>query len=259
MGIVTAAYALGAAISPVLFDVAIAAGGVGTAMLGLAAALVVASGVSAAIMATARAHFRIAEKGAAAPASALRGQALLWLGYFGGVLAGLMVIGHAAALASSLNPGVASWIAPMIIAVCNLLGSLVGGRLADKVPIGILLATLALITSAALLWLAILGTDGGLYFGLGVGLGAVGFAYGGTITAYPAAIAKLYGMEQSATVYGRVFTAWGSAGLLGPLLAGYLFDLGGDYMIALFAAAGIGLISVAAVATLFWRQSRREC
>ena len=60
-------------------------------------------------------------------------------------------------------------------------------------------------------------------------------------------------MHSSARIYGRVFTAWGAAGLLGPWLAGVLFDLSGDYRIALLVAAAIGLGSVAALTGVFRR------
>jgi OFA family oxalate/formate antiporter-like MFS transporter len=158
-----------------------------------------------------------------------------------------MVIGHAAGIAASLRPGMQSWIAPVVIAACNLLGSLIAGRLVDRLPLRVLLGSLALVTTVSLAGLAAFGG----VFGLMLGFGLVGFAYGGTIAAYPAAIAKLFGIEQSAQVYGRIFTAWGAAGLVGPWFAGVLFDWSGDYRLALFTAAAIGLMSVAAVMVLF--------
>ncbi len=249
MGVVTAAYAFGAVLSPALFDRAVNAQGFALAMWGLTAALIVTGGLSAALMHKAHARFHTTRDTASAPAQPVRDLPLLWLGYFGGVLAGLMVIGHAAGIAASLRPTQAAWLAPVVIAACNLLGSLVAGRLADHVRLGVLLATLALITSLALVGIAGFGRSGGLL----IGFGALGFAYGGTIAAYPAAIAKLFGMHSSARIYGRVFTAWGAAGLLGPWLAGVLFDVSGDYRIALLVAAAIGLGSVAAITGVFRR------
>ena len=82
-------------------------------------------------------------------------------------------------------------------------------------------------------------------------LAAAGFAYGGTIAAYPAVIAKLFGMAESPRIYGRVFTAWGAAGLFAPSLAGALFDLSGTYQIALLTAAALAVLSAAAVLALF--------
>lgn len=50
----------------------------------------------------------------------------------------------------------------------------------------------------------------------------VGFAYGGIIATYPAAIAILFPGEDGPLAYGRIFTAWGTAGLLAPWLAGQI-------------------------------------
>ena len=71
----------------------------------------------------------------------------------------------------------------------------------------------------------------------------VGFAYGAIIAVYPAAVTAHYGAARSARVYGRVFTAWGLAGLAGPWLAGALYDLSGTYSVALGLAALAGVVS----------------
>jgi len=249
MGSVTAAYALGAVLSPALFDLAITARGVSFAMASLSAVLIVTGTLSAALMHAANARFQASSQSASTAPAQRRTQQLLWLGYFGGVLAGLMVIGHAAGIVASFRPGLATWLAPVVIAACNLVGSLVGGRLADRMPLGRVLGGLAMLTSLSLAALASFGAYGGVLICFGV----LGFAYGGTIAAYPAAVAKLFGIQASAQVYGRIFTAWGAAGLLGPWFAGYLFDLIGEYRIALLVAAVIGLVSVAAVCAVFRR------
>jgi OFA family oxalate/formate antiporter-like MFS transporter len=236
MGAVTAAYAFGAILSPALFDIAMNSGGFSAAMTFLAVTILGIGLLSAVLLRSVNAAFLAQNDLPQSQHVSTKRLPLMWLGYFGGVLAGLMVIGHAAGIAASLEPGMALWVAPMIIAACNLLGSLVGGRLADKFPLGPLLAAFSLITCLALA--AITGFGGFL-----IGLGAVGFAYGGTIAAYPAAIAKLFGMESSPKIYGRIFTAWGAAGLLGPWFAGYLFDLSGNYSLALITAAAIALTS----------------
>ena len=241
MGVVTAAYALGAALSPALFE---GAGGFTNAMLGLAAALAVAGAVSAIMLRGVRFAPGSAAGGAQAPAQE---QILLWLGYFGAVLAGLMVIGHAAEIARSFAAPAPAWVAPMLIAIANLGGSIACGRAADHVPGGRILIALAAATAATAFALASLG--GAVL----VALALVGFCYGGAIAVFPAVIAKRYGMAASARVYGRVFTAWGAAGLAGPWLAGALFDRSGDYDAALFTAAAVGLAGAAAFSLLFAR------
>ena len=253
MGIVTAAYALGAALSPLVFGFALETQGFGAAMIVLAIALLVVGILSAALLRKDDIRFSAEPSDGSAGVAPVFDQVFLWLGYFGGVMAGLMVIGHAAGIAAAVKPGMAAWSAPAVISVCNLCGSLVGGRLADKWPPGLLLASFALATSVTLVGITATETTGGLL----IGLGSVGFFYGGTIASYPAAIAKRFGMQHSAKVYGRVFTAWGCAGLSGPWLAGYLFDWQGEYQPALYVAASIALMSVVAVTILFHRVCRK--
>ena len=213
----------------------------------LAIALLCAGGLSAVLMMSVKARFHAISVQHSNQTKLDTIQLLLWIGYFGSVMAGLMVIGHAAGITSAFQPGSVIWISPMVIATCNLLGSLIAGRLVDKVNPGKLLILLALLTSISVFGIILFGRTSGLL----VGLGAVGFAYGGSIAAFPGAIAKLFGMQNSARIYGRVFTAWGSAGLLGPWVAGVFFDQSGNYQHALYAAVAAGLISVAAIAILF--------
>ena len=173
--------------------------------------------------------------------------ALLWTGFGAAVFSGLMVIGHAAEIARSDQLADLIWIAPALIAGFNLVGSLSGGHLADAMAPKPLLAGLAIFLSGVLAVLAVSAP------GLPVlaGLACVGFCYGAIISIYPAIIAKRYGMANSPRIYGRVFTAWGTAGLAGPWLAGALFDATGGYTIALAAAAGLSLVSALAVHVLF--------
>ena len=79
-----------------------------------------------------------------------------------------------------------------------------------------------------------------------MGLTLAGFAYGAIIAVYPAAVSYLFGAVAGIKAYGRVFTAWGTFGLLLPWLAGYLFDRSGAYETVLLLAAAISLLSTVA-------------
>lgn len=250
MGLVTATYALGAVLSPVLFEWALDAGGFRRAMAGLACGVMVTGILSAMAMQAAHAGFLDDASDAKEPEAAPVSSAsitLLWVTYFGGVMAGLMIIGHAAGIAAEAEGARQTWLAPAILALCNLGGSLTGGSWADRYPARLTFALLSSLTVLALLALA---GDPGFSFVL-ASLGVVGFAYGGTIAAHPAYIAKQYGRQNSAKVYGRVFTAWGTAGLAGPWLAGALYDSGGTYLSAFLIAACFGCVSVATTMVLF--------
>ncbi len=67
-------------------------------------------------------------------------------------------------------------------------------------------------------------------------LAGTGLSYGAVSSAYPAATGHFYGAARVGHVYGRLFTAWGAAGLIAPIAAGLAFDLAGNYTIVLLAA-----------------------
>ena len=239
MGVVTAAYALGAVLAPYGFEVALAFGGFFLAMLALGS-IVFLVGISAAIL-IARSGARYVDTQTYMGVSSLPWLriAAIWLAYGSGVAAGLMAIGHAAGIATTA--GFSGWIAAATIAGCNLAGSLLSGWLSDKISHRRILLILPLLSAAALLTLSFLpGATVAL-------LGVVGFAYGGTIATYPAAIARLFPGNDGPYAYGRIFTAWGVAGLLAPLLAGQIYDWGGSYTPALWVAAALGIMSACVV------------
>ncbi|MEM7241946.1 MAG: MFS transporter [Pseudomonadota bacterium] len=234
MGIVTAAYAFGAAVAPILFVRLLDMGGFTAAMLALAVSIIAASLVAALLVKAVGCTFSDATRRARVPlpkALIIR----LWFAYGMGVAAGLMAIGHAAGIASAA--GVTPWLAPAVIAVCNLCGSLIAGHQADHIAPNRVLPILAVISVSGLIMLLVLPTA------TLIGLALVGFAYGGTIAAYPAIIAKRFPGDAGPRAYGRVFTAWGFAGLCAPALAGLLFDFYGRYGTALWLAAGLAVIA----------------
>jgi OFA family oxalate/formate antiporter-like MFS transporter len=250
MGIITACYATGAMLAPGLFVWALSLGGFQAAMFGLTGALVIAAIASGLIIRGTQARLQALPIETTDSQVSVRDIALLWLGYGTAVFSGLMVIGHAAEIARQAGLTGVIWLAPALIAGLNLVGSLLGGHMADRVSSRLLLSALPMLASVSLI---------GLLAGQSVAiivfaLACVGFCYGATIAIYPSIIAKMYGMANSPRIFGKVFTAWGAAGLLAPWLAGALFDAAGGYTIALAIAALFGLGSAAVVQVLFrWR------
>jgi len=126
---------------------------------------------------------------------------------------------------------------PAALACFNLLGSFLSGWLIDRVSPKKVLTFLPLISALSLAALAIFPAS------TLVLLCVIGFAYGGTIAAYPAAISQRFQGDDGPRVYGRVFTAWGTAGLLAPWVAGKIFDQTGGYGEALWIASALALVS----------------
>lgn len=159
---------------------------------------------------------------------------VLWIGFFLSAAAGLAALAHAAAIVDSFGGGATTAaLGAGLIALGNALGRLLGGSLTDTLEVrSVLLAAGALGAGALLLgaWLATPGIALGALVGTGLSYGAVS-------SAYPAAAGHYYGPARLGHVYGRLFTAWGAAGLIAPIAAGLVFDLTGNYTIVLLAAA----------------------
>jgi OFA family oxalate/formate antiporter-like MFS transporter len=240
MGAVTATYAVGSVVFAKVFAWRIAATGVDAALFAVAAALL-AGGAAAALMlrASGASYGLPGAPNVADDSTAGSGVAIFWLAYLGAVFAGLMAIGHAAGIALSRDatPQLATG-AAVAAGIGSALGGFVAGWMIGRWGSGRLLVGLPLLSAVALLAMAV-HEDA---FGTVMLLSLVGFAYGSLIAVYPVAIAERY-RTQGPRVYGRVFTAWGCAGLAGPWSAGWIFDWRGGYETALLAAAGIALLS----------------
>lgn len=256
MGLTTAAYALGAAVFPSLLDEALQAAGIALALQALAGVLVVAGILAAGLMQAAGARFATSSDAEPGPEPNGTGRLLahLWFAYGAGVSAGLMVIGHATGLAN--DAGAArplAVLAPVVVAVGNMTGGVIAGWATDRIGSRSVLTGLPLLSLGGLLVLLIK-TDAMTALGA---LALVGFAYGAIIAVYPAVISNLFGTVQGIKAYGRVFTAWGTAGLVFPWLAGLLFDQAQSYTAILMVAALISALSAAGAYRLPEAESSR--
>jgi len=167
------------------------------------------------------------------------------VGYGLAVLAGLTALGHAATLVDEAGgPGdVAVTLANFASAAGGLLMVATLDRTGHRrLVVGLPLATAVLLTVGA----AFSRTNA-----ISLIVPAVALAYGAIIAVYPAVVRDRYGSDGYPAAYGRVFTAWGAAGLIGPLGTGLLFDAFGDYRLPLLLAA------VAAVASALVARSER--
>ncbi len=229
LGLVTAAYALGGASTALVLDKQVAASGATSGLRWLALAIAVTGIVTSVLLTNNDSPVR----GSSARLSSanLRILAPLWTAYLLAVLAGLMALGHAAAIVDDAGgPGGA---AVMAAGLASASGGLWIALVADRTATDRLLRLLPL-GSAVVLVIAAVVSHGVV---LMVAVAGIAFTYGALIAIYPLAVAQRFGQDGYSRAYGRVFTAWGTAGLVGPVGAGHLFEVTGSYRIPMLMAA----------------------
>jgi OFA family oxalate/formate antiporter-like MFS transporter len=173
---------------------------------------------------------------------------ILWLCFFLNSMIGVMLFAHAAPMVGSFSGSERNAIlAIVVVSLGNGIGRLFGGWFADSFPGRTLLVGAPAIAFLTFAMLVVTPSAGTALFSLAV----VGIAYGSIASGMPAIIASYYGGNRMARIYGRVFTAWGSAGVLGPIVAGAVFDWHGDYKQAIVGAMIIAL--AAAIAGALYR------
>jgi len=133
----------------------------------------------------------------------------LWLTFFIGAGAGLMVIGSIAGIAKQ-SMGELAFIAVAVMAVGNAAGRIIAGILSDKIGRATTL-TLMLAFQAALMFAAIPVVSGAGSGALLVTLLAtfIGFNYGSNLSLFPSFAKDFWGAKNYGMNYGILFSSWG--------------------------------------------------
>ncbi|MFO0959271.1 MAG: MFS transporter [Isosphaeraceae bacterium] len=178
------------------------------------------------------------------------GSTTFWLAWMAFVLAsgaGLMVIGALKDFAvneGGLSSG-RSEQALGLLALFNGLGRITWGSLAQRWGVRTVMIALMGLQMAMLAALPSLGSN---VTGLALGGCWVGFQFGGCLATFPLLTAERFGVRHLGGNYGLMFTAYGVGGIVGPLLAGGLWDWFGSYGGAFWAASGACLLASALIA-----------
>lgn len=175
---------------------------------------------------------------------------LIWFMYCFGAIAGLMVIGHIAIIANIQAQLQWGFVLVAILAVFNSGGRVIGGFLSDRIGRNQTLILMFSLQAANMLMFRNYTSMTSLI----VGVCIAGIAYGALLGIFPALTYDYFGLKNSGINYGLVFTAFGAAGLIGPLTAGKIVDITGSYNYAYLAAAVI--LVVAAILVKFLRQPK---
>jgi MFS transporter, OFA family, oxalate/formate antiporter len=175
---------------------------------------------------------------------------VLWLIYFIGSGAGLMVIGSIGPMAKK-SMGELAFVAVAVMAIGNAGGRILAGTLSDKIGRRWTLC-LVLGIQAALMFIAIPVTASKETLPVVIVLVAalIGANYGANLALFPAYTKDLWGLKTFGMNYGVLFTAWGVGGLVLPRLQQMLTARSGGSYQASFITAGI-LLLVGVALTFF--------
>ena len=69
-------------------------------------------------------------------------------------------------------------------------------------------------------------------------------------------LGKFYGLAALGTIYGVFATSYSAAGIIGPILAGYVFDVTGDYFYPFLLA--VICCYIAALGAFFIREPKKK-
>lgn len=182
---------------------------------------------------------------------------LLWLMFFSGAMAGLMVIGIikvfageqlvVAAREAGKTLGSQEKSALMLkgaaavglLAIFNAVGRIVWGFISDRIGRTPTFVAMFLFQAGVMFFLAGMKTEAALSLGAAL----VGFNFGGNFALFPSATADLFGAKNLGVNYGWVFTSYGIAGVVGIAAGNFAKVLTGSYAAAFTLAAALCLLS----------------
>jgi OFA family oxalate/formate antiporter-like MFS transporter len=156
---------------------------------------------------------------------------MLWSVFMFASIAGLMVIyciklfgidaleHHGVASAGAITGTAMAW-----YAIFNGVGRIAWGSISDKIGRKKTITLMTALQGITMLVTYHVFISFGLIYGFVFAAALIGFNYGGAFALFPAITADYFGNKNIGSNYGWMFTAYGVAGLTGPLLAGYFKD-----------------------------------
>jgi len=171
---------------------------------------------------------------------------LLWVMYLLSATAGLMLIAHLPSIAAvQADWKTAAMLLVPVLAIFNALGRVGAGFLSDKLGRSRAMMVIFLVQAINMFLFTFYTTIPVLMIGSAV----AGIAYGAVFSLFPTTTAEFFGMKNLGVNYGMIFTGWGIAGVVGPILGGMVADKTGSYSYG-YIVAGIFLVIATAMVSL---------
>lgn len=175
---------------------------------------------------------------------------IIWLIYFIGAGAGLMVIGSVAGMAKQ-SMGEMAFLAVAIMAIGNAGGRITAGILSDKIGrYNTLICMLLFQMILMLVAIPVVGSKGSSAFILVLLATFIGFNYGTNLSLFPSLTKDKWGLKNFGTNYGIVFTAWGVGGFVMGRLSEMIQAATKSYTYSFIIAAILLLIGAGLAVTL---------
>ena len=168
----------------------------------------------------------------------------LWITYFIGSGAGLMVIGSLAGMAKQ-SMGELAFLVVAILAIGNAGGRIIAGILSDRIGRRVTLAAmLSFQTVLMLIAIPVVGAEKSSTIILVLLATFIGFNYGTNLSLFPSFTKDLWGLKNFGINYGIVFTAWGAGGFVMGRMSQMLQASTGSYTYSFLGAATLLIIGV---------------
>lgn len=165
----------------------------------------------------------------------------MWVAFCLGTTAGQMAISQLVPFAGSAGLGaLAATLALPVSATGNASGRIFSGWMSDTMGRLRTLQVMVLLSAIAMPTLFLLRAQPVLFFVL---VALVYWCYGTQLSVFATTTADFYGTKNLGLNYGVLFTAWGAAGILGPMIGARVFDTFGDYRYAFYAAGALAIIA----------------
>jgi OFA family oxalate/formate antiporter-like MFS transporter len=172
---------------------------------------------------------------------------VLWAMFVLSASAGLMIIVHVATIAKEQAGLKWGFLPVAILALFNTGGRIVSGFLSDRIGRSRTMVLAFVLQAVNMLAFSHYTSAWMLIFASAF----TGLCYGTIFTLFPAATADYYGIRHLGVNYGLVFSAFGVAGVIGPILGGEIRDRFGSYS-ASYTISAI-MLAVGAVLALLVR------
>ena len=179
----------------------------------------------------------------------------IWLIYFIGAGAGLMVIGSLAGMAKK-SMGELAFLVVAILAIGNAGGRIIAGILSDKIGRrATLMIMLGVQTILMLVAIPIVGAEKSSAVVIVLLATFIGFNYGTNLSLFPSLTKDNWGLKNFGINYGIVFTAWGVGGFVMGRSSQMLIAHTGAYTSSFLTAAALLIVGVFLALTLKGRKA----